>query len=129
MIEIKLKNKKVLTISDFHIESVHNRVLAYSPTMEQELYDIFSYPQCHWGEERVAIVKRDFTMMVNGYLPEYFISLWVTGEPKDEKRYGSYVIIIFFADWNAKAPITELIEEYLSDLEEVFQSFSVDFEL
>ena len=129
MIEIKLKNKKVLTINDFHMESVHNRVLAYSPTMEQELYDIFSYPQCHWGDDRVAIVKRDFTMMVNGYLPEYFISLWIIGEPKDEKRYGSYVIISFFADWNGKASITELIEEYLSDLEEVFQSFSVDFEL
>jgi hypothetical protein len=129
MIEIKLSNKKVLTISDLNIESVHNRVLAYSPSMEQELYDIFSYPQCHWGDDRIAIVKRDFTMMVNGYLPEYFISLWVNGEPKDEKKYGSYVIVSFFADWNGKTPITELIEEYLSDLEEVFQSFSVDFEL
>jgi len=129
MIEIKLKNKKVLTISDFHIESVHTRVLSYSPSMEQELYDIFSYPQCHWGDDRVAIVKRDFTMMVNGYLPEYFISLWVNGEPKDEKKYGSYVIVSFFADWDGTRPICELVEDYLPDLEEVFQSFSVDFQL
>jgi hypothetical protein len=129
MIEIKLKNKKVLTISDFHIENVHNCVLFYSPSMEQKLYDIFSYPQCLWSDQRVAVVKRDFTMMVNGYLPEYFISLWVTGEPKDKKKHGSYLILSFFADWNGKTPIIELIKEYLPDLEEVFQSFSVDFQL
>ena len=129
MIEIKLKNKKVLTISDFHFESVHNCVIFYSPSMEQKLYDIFSYPHCHWGDDRVAVVKRDFTMMINGYLPEYFISLWVTGEPKDKKKHGSYLILSFFADWNGKTPITEVIEEYLPDLEEVFENFSVDFEM
>jgi hypothetical protein len=129
MIEIKLKNQKVLTISDFHIESVHNRVLAYSPEMADELYNIFSYPQCYWGEDMVAIVKRDFTMMIKGNLPEYFVSIWVNGEPKDEKRFGSYLILSFFADWDGRSPITELIEEYLPDLDEVFNDYSVDFDL
>lgn len=129
MIEIKLKNKKVLTISDFHIESVHNRVLAYSPEMADELYNVFSYPQCYWGEDRVAIVKRDFTMMIKGNLREYFVSIWVSSAPKDEKRYGSYLILSFFADWDGTSPITELIEEYLPDLDEVFNDYSVDFDL
>jgi predicted MPP superfamily phosphohydrolase len=40
MIEITLKNKKVLTISDLHIESVHDRILAYSPEIVDELYNI-----------------------------------------------------------------------------------------
>jgi hypothetical protein len=129
MIEIKLKNKKVLTISDFHFESVHKRVLVYSPEMADELYNIFSYPQQNWGSNRVAIVKRDFTMMIKGNLPEYFVSIWVNGEPKDKKRYGSYLILSFFADWDGTSPFTELIEEYLPDLDEVFNDYSVDFDL
>ena len=111
MIEIKNKNKKVLTISDVHIESVHSRVLAYNQSMEQELYNIFSYPQCLFGDDRVAIVKRDFTMMANGYLPEYFISLWLNGEPKDSARDGSYLIVSFFADMRADQSFKEVIEE------------------
>jgi hypothetical protein len=128
MIEIKLKNKKVLTVSDFHIESVHNRVLAYSPEMADELYNIFSYPQCYWGEDRVAIVKRDFTMIIKGNLPEYFVSIWVSGAPRDEKRFGSYLIISFFADWDGVSTI-DFIEENLPDLEEVFDAYSMDYDL
>jgi hypothetical protein len=129
MIEIKLKNQKVLTISDFHFESVHKRVLVYSLEMADELYNIFSYPQQNWGSNRVAIVKRDFTMMIKGNLREYFVSIWFSSAPKDEKRYGSYLILSFFADWDGTSPITELIDEYLPDLDEVFNDYSVDFDL
>lgn len=129
MIEIQLKNKKVLTVSDVHIESVHSRVLAYHPSMEQELYDIFSYPQKHWGEDRVAIVKRDFSMMVNGYLPEYFISLWLNSEPKDSTRDGSYLIVSFFADVKADQSLRDVIEENLTDLDEIYPNFCVDYDI
>jgi hypothetical protein len=129
MIEIKLKNKKVLTISDFHFESVHKRVLVYSPEMADELYNIFSYPQQNWGSNRVAIVKRDFTMMIKGNLPEYFVSIWVNGEPKDKKRYGSYLILSFFAELDGKTPIIDVINDHLPDLEEVFDAYSMDYDL
>jgi hypothetical protein len=129
MIEINLKNKKVLTISDCHIQSVSSIILSYNPSMEQELFNIFSYPQCHWGDDRVAIVKRDFAMMANGYLPEYFISLWLNGEPKDSTRDGSYLIVSFFADWDGKLPFIDLINEYLPELHDVFDEFCVDYDI
>lgn len=129
MIEIKLNKNKVLTISDFHIESVHNRVLAYSPEMADELYNIFSYPQCYWGADRPAIVKRDFSLMVVGNLPQYFFSIWVNGAPKDKRRFGSHLILSFFADWNGETTLHELIDEHLPDLDSVFEDYSMDYDL
>jgi hypothetical protein len=128
MIEIKLKQKKVLTISDFHIESVNGRILAYSPEMADELYNIFSYPQC-WGADRPAIVKRDFSLILSGNLPQYFFSIWVNGEPKDKKRFGSHLILSFFADWNGETSILELIDEHLPDLDTVFEDYAMDYDL
>jgi hypothetical protein len=129
MIQINLTNKKVLTISDCHIQSVGSVILSYNPSMEQELYNIFSYPQCHWGEDRVAIVKRDFNLIVSGTLPQYFISLWLTSEPKSEERDGSYLIVSFFADMRADQSLKEVIEDNLSDLDEIYPYFSVDYDV
>jgi hypothetical protein len=129
MIKTKLKNGSVITVSDVHLDNVHSRVLAIQSENLHEIYDIFQYPTCHWGEDRVAIVKRDFNLIVNGILPQYFISLWLTSEPKSEERDGSYLIVSFFADMKADQSFSELIEEHLPDLNEMYPYFCVDYDI
>lgn len=129
MIKTKLKNGSVITVSDVHLENVHSRVLALQRENLHEIYDIFQYPICNWGEDRVAIVKRDFNLIVSGTLPQYFISLWLTSEPKSEKRDGSYLIVSFFADMKADQSFSELIEEHLPDLDEMYPYFCVDYDI
>jgi hypothetical protein len=97
--------------------------------MADDLYNIFSYPQCYWGADRPAIVKRDFSLMVVGNLPQYFFSIWVNGAPKDNRRFGSHLILSFFADWDGETTLLELIDEHLPDLDSVFEDYSMDYDL
>jgi hypothetical protein len=129
MIEIKLKNKKVLKISDLHIENVHSRVLAIQKENLHKIYDIFKYPICHWGNNKVGVVKRDNNLIISGVLPMYYVALWITSTPKDEKRDGSYLIIGFFADLKANQSFSDLIDDHLSDLEEIYTSYCVDYDI
>lgn len=128
MIKTKLKNGSVITVSDVHLENVHSRVLAIQRENLHEIYDIFKYPSC-WNQSLVAIVKRDFNLIVSGTLPQYFISLWLTSEPKSEERDGSYLIVSFFADMKADQSFSELIEEHLPDLDEMYPNFCVDYDI
>lgn len=129
MIEITLKNESVITVSDVHITSVDSVVLAIPSDNMEEIYNIFQYPACHWGEVRKSIIKRDPNLIESGKLPQYFISLWLTSAPRDLNRDGSYLIVSFFANIEADQSFSELIEEHLPDLEEMYPYLSVDYNL
>lgn len=129
MIQKKLKSGRVVTIGDFHLEKTSNRVLAYSPDMMEELYDFFSYPK-DWGEDRPAIIKKDNALITRGILPEYFVSIWFESNPiRNQSKYGSHLIVCFCADMDENITISELIDTYLTDLDEVFDNNAEDFDL
>ena len=129
MIEKKMKNGRVVTVSDIHIETVHNRVMVIEKEIIAKAYDDFTYPVCQWGGNRPAIVKRDFTILAKGILPQYFISIWLTSTPKKNSKFSSNLIISFFADMNNDSSIIKLIEENLPDIDSVFEEYSVDYDL
>ncbi len=128
MIEIELKNKKVLTVSDVHIQSTSSVIIAYSPSMADELYKVFSYPFSQWGSDRPAIQLINNTMMAKKELMDYYISIWLTSEPKNKNRGGSHLIISFFSNWNGGS-IIDLIKENLPDLEKVFEDYCLDYDI
>lgn len=129
MIQKQLKSGRVVTISDFHLEKTSNRVLAVNPDNMEELYDFFSYPK-DWGENRPAIVKKDYALIIRGILPEYFVSIWFESNPISNKsKYGSQLIVCFFTDLIESMTISELIDTNLTDLDAVFDNNAEDFDL